>query len=476
MSEPRRILVIYTGGTLGMVPSDKGYVPKAGYLEHKLRSMPQFHVPGEAQLTLPRSEGAHAARYDILEYDPLMDSSNMGNEDWVHIAQDIERHYQDYDAFVVIHGTDTMSYTASALSFMLFSLTKTVILTGSQIPISQVRNDAVDNLLGALIIAADYDIPEVCLFFRSKLWRGNRTRKVDAAGLDAFRAGNMDPLAKAGVRISVDWDQVRTPTEGFFQVRPITTRHVASIRLYPGMTEQTLERILQPPLQGAVLETYGAGNGPDARPEFLRVLRNATDKGIVLVNVTQCHRGTVAPDYAAGRALRDAGLVSGGDMTAEAALTKLAYLLSQDPSPDMVRTFMQVDLRGEITPLPVHARHSFRERRFLRSIAESLPDTTEQSLSLALYPVLLCAAAKQADLQALKRMVRDGAVLDQGDHDGRTALHLAAAEGHDQVVSWLLNHGANPKVTDRWGRTPLQEARAAGHDATVMMLEARAGG
>lgn len=345
----RKILVIYTGGTIGMVSSGDGYVPQTGAIARQLMEMPRFHVPGEAQLTLPASPLGPRARYDIVEHNPPLDSSNMSAREWVRIAREIEQAYERYDAFVVLHGTDTMAYTASALSFMLEHLGKPVVLTGSQIPLDHLRNDAIDNLLGALLLAAHEPVPEVTLYFRDTLYRGNRVQKVDASGFDAFNSGNWPPLAHWGITIEVDRHRVRPMPEAPLRVRPITNEHVAALRLYPGMTSQTLDRFLRPPLAGLVLETYGSGNGPNNQPDLLRALRRARDAGIVMVNVTQCHRGRVSTDYSTGRALADAGVVPGADMTPEAALTKLAWLLSLGLPPDEVRRLVAVDLRGELS-------------------------------------------------------------------------------------------------------------------------------
>lgn len=358
--DERRVCVLYTGGTIGMMQGPQGYEPMPGFLEDRLASMPTFHMAGEDRLCLPASRFGRVVRYSIVEYQELRDSANMRRTDWVNIARDIERMYDDWDAFVVLHGTDTMAFTASALSFMLEGLDKTVIMTGSQIPLARVRNDAVDNLLGALLIAGHYELPEVGIYFNEVLFRGNRARKVDAAGLDAFRSGNLPPLAQVGVGVDVRWDLVMRPPSGPLRVRPITNPNVIALRLFPGITSDTLERLLIPPLAGLVLETYGAGNAPNDRPEFLRVLREASERGVVIVNTTQCHTGGVVPDYASGRALLDAGVVPGADMTPEAALTKLQWLLSLGLTAGEVRQAMVRSLRGELTEVDHSPRFSWR--------------------------------------------------------------------------------------------------------------------
>ena len=361
----RRVALIYTGGTIGMVKSKLGYIPARGDLARRIETIPLLHegatasprsAPPSTNLELtgsfvtPRSVFGKRIAYELFEYDHPMDSANMGPEDWVRIARGIAELNEHYSAFVLLHGTDTMAYTASALSFMLWGLSKTVIVTGSQIPLSEVRNDAVDNLLGALKLAGHFDIPEVGIFFHNKLLRGNRCRKVDASGLDAFRSGNLHPLANVESQVEVHWSRIRAPAEVALEVRPITNRNVASVRIFPGITSSILDNFLQPPIAGVVLETYGAGNAPVRDAHFLHALERATNRGVVLVSCTQCHRGRVTSDYASGRALADVGVVPGVDMTPEASLTKLAYILSRGISTDETRRLMAVDLRGELTP------------------------------------------------------------------------------------------------------------------------------
>jgi lysophospholipase len=344
-----RILVLYTGGTIGMQRGPRGWEPAPGFLGERLALGEPFHAPGKPRFTMPTSKWGRVLEYDILEYDPLLDSSNMGPDEWIRIADDIADHDDEYDAFVVLHGTDTMAYTASALSFMLENLRKPVILTGSQIPLAEIRNDAIDNLLGALTIAGHFDIPEVGLYFRNKLLRGNRTQKMDSSGFDAFDSGNYPPLAEVGVDIAVRWDAIRPVPEAPLRVVPFVQRNVGALRIFPGITADTLRQVLAPPLQGLVLETYGSGNAPDRRKDVLTAVREAVDRGVVIVNCTQCHKGTVTADYAAGAALVDAGVVGGFDMTPEAALTKLSWLLGQGLPVDEIRRLIATDLRGELT-------------------------------------------------------------------------------------------------------------------------------
>jgi L-asparaginase len=333
----KRVYIAYTGGTIGMQHTRAGYRPQPGYLQQQMAQMPELRNPSIPAFT-------------IHEYSPLLDSSNMTPKEWVEIARDIDRNYRRYDGFVVLHGTDTMAYTASALPFMLAGLGKPVIITGSQIPLCEVRNDARENLITSLLIAAGYDIPEVCLYFGGQLLRGCRAVKVSADGFAAFASPNLPPLGTVGIDIEINWPLVRKK-HGRMRVDEFAEPVVVSaLRLFPGIAPNLVRNVLRPPLQGLVLETYGVGNGPDRDREFIAALTEATERGVVIVDCTQCLEGTVDLDeYATGSALAQAGVISGYDMTAEAALTKLYYLFGRAYSPARVKREMVRDLRGELT-------------------------------------------------------------------------------------------------------------------------------
>ena len=289
---------------------------------------------------------------DIHEYSPLLDSANMTPADWHKIASDIGAHYKEYDGFIVLHGTDTMAYTASALAFMLQGLRKPVVLTGSQIPLCEVRNDARANIITALTVAANFAIPEVCLCFGNQLLRGCRSVKVSADGLDAFASPNLPPLGEIGVDIRVNWELVQSapPEESALRVHELSPADIGALPLWPGISAQVVRNFLQPPLKGLVLRAYGVGNGPTDNRDFLSALEDAAERGVVIVDCTQCLKGSVhLADYATGSALAKVGVISGFDMTAEAALSKMAYLFSQNLAVDEIRHLMQTDLRGELT-------------------------------------------------------------------------------------------------------------------------------
>ncbi|MFV8752363.1 asparaginase [Nannocystaceae bacterium ST9] len=343
-----RIYVAYTGGTIGMRKTAQGYVPESGHLQRLLAEIPRF-----------RDEGV--PEFEIAEFDPLLDSSNMHPGHWLEIADRIRSNYADYDAFLVLHGTDTMAFTAAALSFMLEDLAKPVVLTGSQIPLEETRNDAQNNLLTALLLLGRHHdrLSEVMVLFGDKLLRGNRATKVSVTGFDGFDSPNFPPLGRAGIDIDIDWEAVlppRTRTLDELSVVEVGRAQVGAFRIFPGLEPRLLEAVLAPPTQGVVLECYGAGNAPTANPAFMRVLAEATARGVVIVDVTQALRGSANLSlYATGRALLDVGVVGGYDLTAEAALAKLYYLFAKGLAPERVKQLIQQPLVGELT-LPASAR------------------------------------------------------------------------------------------------------------------------
>ncbi|CAL8286670.1 unnamed protein product [Lota lota] len=484
-----RVLVINTGGTIGMKIQDDVLAPKPNAFVQGLRKLATFHDEQYAQqtglydfydtpektLVLPSNKDNKRIVYTILEYAPLLDSCNMTTENWGKIGKDIEKNYEDYDGFVILHGTDTMAYTASALSFMCEHLGKPIILTGSQVPIYEMRSDGRDNLLGALVIAGQFVIPEVCLYFHNKLYRGNRVTKVDAGSFNAFASPNLPPLANMEVDITIDWDTVwRANTTAKFHVSTELNRNVGLLRLFPGITAATVRSFLQLPMEGVVLETYGSGNAPDNRADLLAELKEATDRGVIIINCTQCLRGTVSTSYATGKVLINAGLLAGSDMTPEAALSKLSYVLARNELDIQAKKKMMAqNLRGEMIADLAGAKLSLSDSRFIQVIAKSLSISCKEELAAirdALTPPLACAAAKIGDVEALDAIRGMGSNLSLGDYDGRTPLHIAACEGHLKVVQYLLSHGATIHARDRYGDTPLSNAVRFRHKDIVKLL------
>jgi L-asparaginase len=334
----KRIYVAYTGGTIGMMQSTQGFVPAKCHLTESIRALPEFH----------RSE---MPDFTISEYHPLIDSSNMTPTDWQRIANDIKANYQDYDGFVVLHGTDTMAYTSSALSFMCENLNKPIIVTGSQIPLSQLRSDGQENVLNALYIAATYPINEVSLFFNNKLYRGNRCVKAYADGFNAFDSPNMPVLLEAGINIQLVAGKLQHSERVVepLLLADITPQPVGVVHLYPGISSEVIKNTIRQPVKALILRSYGVGNAPQDEA-LLACLKEARAKRIIVVNCSQCIKGTVnMSGYATGNALSEAGVISGQDMTLEATLTKLHYLLSKALTYDEVCQKMQQNLRGELT-------------------------------------------------------------------------------------------------------------------------------
>ncbi|XP_025019328.1 60 kDa lysophospholipase isoform X3 [Python bivittatus] len=401
--------------------------------------------------------------YTILELSPLLDSSNMTPAEWDKIAICLEANYEKYDGFVILHGTDTMAYTSSALSFMCENLGKTIILTGSQIPIYELRNDGRANLLGALLIAGQFVIPEVCLYFDNKLYRGNRVTKMDAGSFSAFSSPNLPPLANAEVDIIINWETIwRANTMKKFEIHTNMNSNVGLLRVFPGITATAVRAFLQSSMEGIVLETYGSGNAPNNCPELLELLRKATDSNVVILNCTQCLRGSVSSVYATGKTLMDAGVIPGGDMTPEAALAKLSYVLSKPGlTIDQKKMMLSKNLRGEMTVVPIGTQITLKDCKFIQEIAKYLLISCKEELEAvrdALTPSLACVAAKNGDLNALKALQDMGGNLSSGDYDGRTPLHVASCEGNLKIVRHLLKSGATVYAKDRLGATPLMNA------------------
>ena len=336
------VLLIYTGGTIGMKedPVDQTLRPfDFGSLMQEVPELRKF-----------------ALRIDAMTFDPLIDSSDIEPSMWRKLAEMIRDNYDSYDGFVVLHGTDTMAYSASALSFMLKNLGKPVVFTGSQLPVGSPRTDGKENLISAVEIAASRlpdgsaTVPEVCIYFNSLLLRGNRSTKVDSSGFDAFRSPNCPPLAEAGIDIRYNSDVIRRPGEGPFTINGTLDTRVSILKVHPGITAQVVSDILLGSATRAVIiETYGCGNAP-SRDWFLDIVREADARGKIMLNVTQCPRGTVNMDlYATGQALKRAGVLSGRDITTEAALGKLFCLMGMYDNPEKVKGMLETDLRGEMS-------------------------------------------------------------------------------------------------------------------------------
>ena len=333
----KRILIIYTGGTIGMVRTPNGYAPQDGYFRSALEAIPPLNSD-------------EMPDWELYEMSPLLDSSNMTVNEWNKIAQLIADRYEAYDGFVVLHGTDTMAYTASALSFMLGNLSKPVVLTGAQIPLCEVRSDGRDNIITSILIAAGDRAHEVCLYFGGSLLRGNRATKYSADGLIAFVSPNYPMLAEAGINIRYNDSALLPKPVGALRLQLLESVPIGVIKVFPGIQFSLFESIMTEKLRGIVIETFGAGNIPGDGNALLPIIRRAFANGTVLTVCSQCPQGAVSLGaYETSSALKQAGAVSGLDITTEAAVAKLYYLFSCGYDKETVKREMEHNLRGEMT-------------------------------------------------------------------------------------------------------------------------------
>ena len=335
------ILIIYTGGTIGMV-RDK----ETGSLHPVNGSELYEHIPMLGKLDY---------QIEFYSFDPLLDSSNMNPQHWVELVSVIEKNYEKFDGFVVLHGSDTMAYTSSALSFMLENLNKPVILTGSQLPLGMIRSDGRENLVTAIEIAAARQdetpvVPEVAVYFENKLLRGNRTFKYNAENFGAFQSGNYPPLAEVGINIKYNYNAILKPNFKTLKAHTTLDNNITILKLFPGISaESVAAQLAIPGLKAVILETYGSGNAMTDE-WFLEQIRQVIASGIIVLNVTQCKTGSVEiGKYHTSQELGRIGVLSGLDITSESAVAKLMYLLGTGLSKTEIEKMLQVSLRGEIT-------------------------------------------------------------------------------------------------------------------------------
>lgn len=335
-----KILIIYTGGTIGMMNDASSGVLKPLDFSEVVHNVPELKRLNY-QVT-------------VHSFNPIIDSSNMRPGIWVELAEKIEEHYEEYDGFVILHGSDTMAFTASALSFMLEGLAKPVVLTGSQLPIGEIRTDAKENLITALEIASAKQngkarVPEVCIYFDFQLFRGNRSFKYNSAKFEAFRSPNYPVLAEAGVHLRYNDAHIRKTNDGSLIVHKNLVNSIAVLKLYPAIGKEAVDAIVRSNVKAIVLETFGAGNATTDE-WFLDCLREAVKSGKIILNISQCKVGGVELGrYETSYAMKEMGVVSGYDMTYEAAITKLMFLLGQGHSNERMAELLETDLRGELS-------------------------------------------------------------------------------------------------------------------------------
>jgi lysophospholipase len=497
----RQVLILYTGGTIGMVKNDHGLAPRKKFLYDYCLNHPnlcdkeltqKLILNNEKQnyilnmsdyLITPEINSERRTFYKIYEFEEIIDSSNMNMEYWKLIGRSVQKFYNDFDGFIILHGTDTMNYTACVLSFMLENLNKPVILTGSQIPLIEIRNDALKNLIDALTIAGTYHIPEVTLMFDSQLFRGNRTIKNDNMGLSAFESPNLCPLVTLGINIKVNWDIILSaPTEEFDFFEDFDNR-ITVIKFFPIIKDSTFESFFKPPIKAVIMETYGAGTFPTDRVKIHEIISNANKNGIIVVNVAQCRKGShISSDME--KLFQSIGVIYAGDITVECCLAKLSYLLGKKYDTKKIQALLQESLRGEVSIIQPPEIFSLHSKPFVNALV-SLMNNEKKSeenyiIATTLLPTVISELVENAsnigiehNLSLLKKLEKVIKRINFNDFSSnkKTPLHFAAINGCLEIVEFLLKCRLNINQIDDENFTPLNHACINHHRELALYLK-----
>lgn len=451
----RKVLIFYSCGSIAMKLNEleEGFSYEKNFLfkfmsnhlnfcdkEYTIQNLNKDLDP-EGFLSTPNNIFKKRIHYKILEAPKIIDSSSMTLDMWKKVGRVIRNNYEDFDAFIILHGSDTMTYTASMLSFMLENLNKPVILTGAQIPLTEMRNDAMNNLINALTIAGFYQIPEVCLIFGSGLFRGNRTIKDNNMDFDAFESPNMRLLANLGVQISVNWDIILKEPQENFNFFEEFNNNICTVKIFPMIDDETFASFFQPPIEAVIIETYGVGNMPLNRPKLLEIIKNANDRGVIILNVSQCRKGEVSSSYETGSVLERIGVIFAGDITVECALAKLAYLLGKKYDRKTIHKLLKESLRGELT-VAQEEFFSFQSNSFINNILKMMDlnkaDKDSHTIFKTLVPSIIIELIEQDNIEMLKKFENEIRHIHFAEHSKKSPLHVAAKIGNEKIVEFLF--------------------------------------
>ena len=393
-------------------------------------------------LSTPKTLYGKRIFYRILELENIIDSINMTLDLWKKIGRILRDNYDDYDAFIVIHWIDTLVYTASILSFMFGNLNKPIIVTGSHIPISEMRTDAHTNLVDALILTGFFNIPEVSVLFGSELFRANRTIKIDNVNFTAYESPNFQPLAKLGVDIRVNWEIIMKESGEPICYFDDLSNNMSIVKIFPMISDEHFMTFFNSPIEAVIIETYGAGNIPINRPKIIETIREASQRGVIILNVSQCRKGVASTSYETGKLLESLGVVFAGDITLECAMAKLSYLLGKKFERKTICELLKTNLRGELTP---HKKEDFshQSNTYINNFLNTLGIINEENeckfLIDSLLPSIINQLIQQQNLEILKKIKNEISCLSFVEFSDKSPLHTAAKVGDELIMKFLMN-------------------------------------